>query len=134
MQWMAEPIEIVLAGHPPSKKNGYTPRRDRPGFFKNSKLQTEIDRLAIQVPGEYRDLKLESPDIDYYFTYTKANWDRDNAAVCLGDILVTMGVLASDNLAHCNGRITLHPAVRGPYDETRIVLTPRELCEPRQES
>jgi hypothetical protein len=119
----SEPIEMEFSGHVPSKKNSYTPKRG--GMFKSKDLQDAIDRLAMQVPGEFRDLKLVSPQIEYFFTYTKANWDRDNAAVTLGDILVQMGVLANDNIASCNGPIVIHPAVRGDYDSCRIVITPR---------
>ncbi len=119
------PIEITLRGHVPSKKNAYTPRRDKPGMFKNSKLQTELDRLAMQIPGYVRDLKLESPAIEFHFTYARANSDRDNAVTTCLDLLVSMGVLADDNTKRCNGLITIHPAVHGDYDGARIILTPK---------
>ena len=126
-----EPVEIILLGHVPSKKNRYTPRKGGKGFFKNSDLQTELDRLAMQIPAEARDLRLEHPDVAFFFTYTKANWDRDNAVQCLMDLLVQYKTLEDDNLAHCNGTITIHPAVRGEQDSVRIVLTPSATLDNR---
>jgi hypothetical protein len=120
-----DPIEIVLLGKVPSKKNRYRPRKGGKGFFKDSTLQDELDRLALQIPAEARDLRLRHPAIDFYFTYTKANYDRDNACQCLLDLLVSpYRVLEDDNIAQCNGTITIHPAVRGEQDSVRIVLTP----------
>ena len=128
-----EPVEILLLGKTPSKKNRYTPRKGGKGFFKNKDLQMELDRLAVQIPPEARDLRLKHPAIDFYFTYTVANFDRDNAVVTLMDILTGYAVLdGSDNIAHCNGTITIHPAVRGEQDGVRIVLTPSAtLDKPR---
>ena len=128
-----EPVEILLLGKTPSKKNRYTPRKGGKGFFKNSDLQAELDRLSIQIPAEARDLRLRHPAIDFFFTYTIANFDRDNAVVTLMDILTGYAVLdGSDNIAHCNGTITIHPAVRGEQDSVRIVLTPSAtLDKPR---
>jgi hypothetical protein len=127
-----EPVEILLLGKVPSKKNRYTPRKGGKGFFKNKNLQMELDRLAIQIPAEARDLRLRHPAIDFYFTYTIANFDRDNAVVTLMDILTGYAVLdGSDNIAHCNGTITIHPAVRGEQDSVRIVLTPSATLDNR---
>ena len=121
----AEPIVLHLSGHVPSKKNSYTPQPNGKGFFKNQNLQTAIDRLAMQIPGEFRDLNLVSPEINFHFVYERANWDRDGAAVTLLDILVQMSVLKNDNLASCNGLIQIHPAVRGDQDAVTIVLIPQ---------
>jgi hypothetical protein len=121
-----EPIVIEARGHTPSKKNAYTPRKDGRGMFKNSRLQEQIDRLAIQVPPDARDLRLISPDITFEFTYVKANWDRDGAVVTWMDILVQMSVIQNDNIASCNGRIVIEPAVRGEYDSVKITLVPKE--------
>jgi hypothetical protein len=124
-----EPIEISLRGHIPSKKNSYSPRKDRPGFFKNSKLQSQLDRLALQIPVECRDLNLESPDLHFYFTYEKANWDTDNAMTSLIDLLVQYGVLANDNIRRLNGMKVIHPAVKDKYDGCRIVIFPMEFID-----
>lgn len=119
-----EPIELILIGKPPSKKNRYTPNKDGKGFHKNKRLQTELDRLAMQIPGQYRDLNLVSPDISFHFTFEKFNSDRDGAVTAILDILVDMSVLRGDNTTSCNGTITIHPAVRGEQDSVRVVLTP----------
>jgi len=119
-----EPIELTLIGKVPSKKNRYTPNKDGKGFHKDKRLQLELNRLAMQIPGEYRDLNLISPAIDVYFTYEKFNADRDNGTTCVIDLLVSMNVLKNDNAASCNGTITIHPAVRGEQDSVRVVLTP----------
>jgi len=121
----ADRIEIHFRGHIPSKKNSYSPRKDRPGFFKNSKLQGQLDRLAMQIPGEYRDLRMESPDLHFYFTYQKANWDTDNAMTCLIDLLVEYGVLVNDNIRRLNGLKVIHQAVKGEFDGCRIEIVPR---------
>ncbi len=122
---MNGPLVLELHGHVPGKKNMYTPRKDGKGFFKNSELQTRIDRLAMQIPGWARDLKLVHADLSFHFTYTKANWDRDGAYVCLLDLMVDMGVLAGDRLSNCNGTNTIHPAERGEYDGVKIVIFPK---------
>src|SRR5207249_3091312 len=125
LEGMPDQIEILLRGKVPSKKNAYTPRRDRPGMFKSSKLQTELNRLAVQVPGYCRDLQLENPTLEFFFTYVKANSDRDGAVTTCMDILVSMGVLVNDNTKRCNGLITIHPSVKGDCDGVKIILTPK---------
>jgi Holliday junction resolvase RusA-like endonuclease len=117
-------LTLNLKGHVPSKKNSYRPKKGGKGFYKDDRLQAELDRLAMQIPGEFRDLNLISPAISFTFTYTKANWDRDNAVTALLDILVSMSVIKNDNLASCNGRIVIEPAVRGEDDGVVIVITP----------
>ena len=123
---MREPIVVQFRGTVPSKKNSYTPRSRGKGFFKSKSLQEAIDRLALQIPAEVRDLHLDSPDITFHFTFRKFNADRDNKVTCLLDVLVAYGVLADDNTLRCNGRITIEPAVRGEYDSVTITLVPRD--------
>jgi hypothetical protein len=118
-------ITIQFRGHPPSKKNLYSPRKDRPGMFKNAALRTALDRLAIQIPSDARDLKLENPDIGVYFYYTKANWDRTNAWQTIEDLLVEYGVLSDDNIRRNNGTITIHPAIKFDYDGCTVILHPK---------
>lgn len=129
---MDETVEIEFLGKIPSKKNSYTPRKGGHGMFKSKELTQQLDRLAMQIPGDVRDLKLESPEIDFYFRYQSANWDRDNAATSLMDLLVNYGVLVNDNIKRSNGRITIHPAEHGEFDGCRVVLTPR-LSEPEHQ-
>jgi hypothetical protein len=124
----ASPVVLFLRGKVPSKKNAYTPNKNGKGLHKSRDLQTAIDRLALQIPAEFRDLKLVSPDITFDFVYQKFNSDRDNQMTCLMDILVQYSVLRGDNATSCNGRITINPAVRGEYDAVTITIVPKELC------
>lgn len=126
---MNDPIVLELRGHVPGKKNLYVPNKDGKGFHIDREVKAAIDRLAMQIPGQYRDLKLEHPDIDFNFTYRTANWDKDNAATTLLDLLVEYGVLFNDNIAHCNGRVSTNPAVRGEYDSATIVILPKSQTE-----
>jgi len=120
-----DPVVLEFRGRIPSSKNRYTPRKDKPGFFKNSKLQDELDRIALQIPGWARDLKLENPEISVHFKYTTANWDRTNAWQGLEDLLVSYGVLRNDNIRRSNSLISLHPAEKSDYDGVKVILIPR---------
>jgi hypothetical protein len=119
-----DPFTIELRGHIAAKKNNWRPRKGG-GIVLDKDARTAIDRLAMQIPGHIRDLHLESPDIEFIFSYERANWDRDNAVTTLLDILVQMGTLVDDNIRRCNGRITIHPAIQGWYDGVNIVVTPQ---------
>jgi Holliday junction resolvase RusA-like endonuclease len=114
--------EIQLSGKPCSKKNRYTPRSDGKGFFKNTKLKADLDWLAIQIPGQYRDLKLVDPDITVQMYVMNYRMDRDNILVSMMDLLVQAGVLRNDNMADCNGTITIPPAIRSGSWQTIITL------------
>jgi hypothetical protein len=116
-----ELIIIELFGQIPSKKNRYTPRKDGKGMFKNSNLQTELDRLAMQIPGWARDFNLVSPDIQFQFYVRNGRSDRDSAVTTILDLLVEYGVLKNDTIASCNGTMTTHPAILA--DEWRTVVT-----------
>lgn len=120
-----EPIVIEIRGRVPASKNRYTPRKGGKGFFKNTALQTELDRIALQIPGWARSLKLESPEIHIHFRYTTANWDRTNAYQSLEDLLVKYGVLANDNLKRANGLVSIHPAEKSDSDGVTVVLIPQ---------
>lgn len=121
---MEDPITVELLGVVPSKKNRYHPASNGKGFFKDSKLQAELDRLALQIPGSVRDIKLESPQIDFYITYVRADHDRDNCVTTILDLLVEYGVLVNDNIKRCNGAMHIWPAEKGEYDKVTVVLTP----------
>jgi len=107
-----DPIEIELIGRIPSKKNKYSTRIGRKGIFKDCKLRAELDSLLIQIPAYLRGLNLEHPDIEVSVYVSNLKQDRDNMLTTILDILVESGVLADDSVAHCNGRITLLPAVK----------------------
>ena len=122
----SDTIVIVFAGRVPSKKNRYTPNKDGKGMHKDRKLQGELDRLALQIPGHLRDLKLESPEVHFYFKYSgRANWDRDNACTALIDVLVQYGVLAGDQIRRFNGLLVIHPAEKSDEDVATVVLIPK---------
>lgn len=117
--------EFKLLGPLRAKKNRYTPRRDKRGFFKSSKLQEQIDRIAIQIPGELRDLKLESPDMEVWFYSPSRRFDRDGSLTTLLDILKQYGVIVDDNVAHFNGTVVLHPCLFAEFDYTIIKMVDR---------
>lgn len=125
-EFPAYDYEIELLGPVPSKKNSYTPRKDRPGVFKNSKLRAELDRLQIQIPGYVRDLKLVSPDIEIEMQVPNGRRDRDGALTTILDLLVSTGVLKNDSAAQCNGLVTLLPVTFGPDWRTIIRLGKRD--------
>lgn len=84
--------------------------------------QQDLDRLAMQVPAEVRDLGLVHPDIEFFFTVPDGRIDTDNSVTTCMDILVKMGVLQNDSVARNNGRKIIHPAQRGPIAKTTIML------------
>lgn len=88
-----------------------------------SVAKESMNRAAMQIPGELRDLKLQHPDLDVYFVVGRLNVDRDNILSSVLDLLVEYGVLADDNVAQFNGAVTLHPAMlRENGWETTILL------------
>lgn len=119
----SEPMVLHLLGHVPAKKNNWRPRKGG-GIVLDRDTREAIDRLAMQIPGRFRDLRLESPEIEFYFTYMRGGWDRDNAATTLLDVLVEYGVLYDDNIKRGNGKITIHPALPADSDGVTIVIIP----------
>jgi hypothetical protein len=119
-----EPVIIEFRGFA-AKKNQWRPRAGGKGIFLDSTTRQKLTSLELQVPGDVRDLKLEHPDMEWFFTYTHARIDRDNIKQTILDILVKYGVLAGDNFAHLNGLEITHPAVRGEYESIKVILLPR---------
>jgi hypothetical protein len=120
-------IEITFHGQVISKKNLYMPTiaGGTVIFIKNSALQAKLDTLACQIPGDYRDIKLENPDIRVEMTVAHIRGDQDGAYTTLLDLLVDAGVLYNDNIARCNGRKILEPCVISDHWKTVVTLTPR---------
>ena len=121
--------QVSLFGSLPSKKNMYRPRKDRPGMFKDSKLRLELDRLALQIPGELRGLELVNPDIEVFFEIPEPAGrqrpdaaDRDGKLTTILDLLVAYKVLKDDSIRYCNGTMIVHPAKIGTQHYTKIVL------------
>ena len=124
----SEPLTLSLWGSVPSKKNSYRPRKGGKGFYKDDKLQAELDYLTLQIPAEMRGLKLQHPDMTFRFTVAKGatRRDRDNMCQTLIDVLVSAGVLWDDSISQCNGRIIIEPAVVGDQFHTIVELVPKE--------
>jgi hypothetical protein len=121
---------IEFRGRIPSTKNRYTPSKGGKGFFKDPTLQAELDRIALQIPGWARDMKLESPEIHVHLKYTKATYDRTNVWQALEDLLVKYGCLSNDNIKRANGMVTIHPAESSEYDGATVILIPRAADAP----
>jgi Holliday junction resolvase RusA-like endonuclease len=125
----AKVYEITLFGQVPGKKNRYSPtvnkKTGKAMFIKDSKLQKELDDLLVQIPGELRNLRLESPDIEVELTVPNGRADRDNIFTSLLDVLVQARVLRNDSTAASNGRYTIYPATISDYYKTVIRITPR---------
>ena len=127
--------EFTLLSKPIAKKNSLRPvqRKDgRLGIINDRAGKALLDRLAMQVPPEVRDLGLIDPAIEVTFGVPaeylagKRNrrFDRDNAFTSVVDILIDMGVMADDSVGGgCNGTITIHPAIVDESWRTTVVLT-----------
>jgi len=119
---------IELWGEVNSKKNNLMPvRRGKGlGLAYNQKSRKSVDDLMVQVPGSVRNLNLEHPDLDFYFTVPNGRSDRDGMVVTVLDLLVKSSTLRNDAIASLNGRLTIHPAVISDHWKTVIVLTTKE--------
>lgn len=127
---MTEPIVISLRGPIPSKKNMNRPNKNGKGLHQDKSLKLLLDRLEMQVPGYARDLRLESPELEFQFYYSKANWDLDNGETTILDILVKYGVLANDNIKRLNGKRTTWPAIKAEYPGCDVTIIPAAAGEP----
>ena len=112
------PIEIEFAGEPLAFKNekkpGWGRKKDgslKPTIYTDKNAKAILDSFQLQIPGMYRNLKLEHPDIEIEFSMATDKHDRDNVLCLVLDALRKQGVLREDNVRHCNGKITLMPAV-----------------------
>jgi hypothetical protein len=92
-------------------------------MYKDEGLQTELDRLAVQIPAECRDLNLLHPDLDVTFWVLDRRSDRDNMLTTLLDLLKDYGVIRNDSIAQCNGTVILRPAIICDHYKTVIILT-----------
>lgn len=121
------PITLIILGKIPAKKNTKKVIKTRSGKWTATygSAQQEIDRIELQIPGEVRDLNLVHPEIEFTFSAPLQNWDRDNAVTTLLDVLVKYSVLKNDSVLQCNGKIVIHPCVRGDW-ETVIDILPKE--------
>lgn len=114
---------FTLYGITKSKKNAYTPRKG--GMFKNKELADELDELEKQVPGDVRDLCLEHPDMIFLFSSRSSRRDRDGLLASVLDVLVRCKVIVDDSIAHCNGFMTIVPAILQDEDSVVVSIYPR---------
>ena len=128
----ADPIIITIRGYC-SKKNRKAPNANGRGLHIEPKTQQMIQRMEIQVPGSVRDLKLDNPEVEWFFTYTNARVDKDGIITTVLDILQKYGVILNDNVKRFNGKQTIWPAEPGEEDMVTVVLHPQvaETTSPR---
>jgi hypothetical protein len=130
---------IQLHGRIPTKKNEKTIGPDsRTGKLKlwyGAEDRQRIADLVQYAALEWRDVRtgrlpaVEHPALCFEFyvqgaagaaTRTRYRKDRDNMTTTVLDALVKAGALVDDDIAHCNGRIQILPAVIGPTEGARI--------------
>jgi Holliday junction resolvase RusA-like endonuclease len=109
-----------------SKKNlqveGISKKTGKKYRYYKKEAQASMDSLCLQIPGHMRDLKLEHPDIEIRMTVPNRRIDRDSVLVTILDVLKKMRVIREDNVAHCNGRVTIYPAQTADYWFTEVKL------------
>ena len=121
---ITEPVVIKFIGYC-SKKNRKAPRKDGRGLFLEKKTRITLKQMEAQVPGEYRDIFLENPSVEWSFTYTYAGIDIDGIISTVLDILQKYGVIRNDNIKRFGGRAVINEPVRGDVDSVTITLTPK---------
>lgn len=124
MHSVSEPIVVEFRGFC-SKKNRKAPRPGGHGLFLEPKARNIIQRMELQVPAEARDLMLESPEVEWFVTYTNGHIDMDGIMTTVLDILQKYRVIVNDNLVHFGGKQTIWEPIRGEYDSVKIVLIPK---------
>lgn len=76
---------------------------------------------------------LEHPDMAITFYVSDGRADRDNKLSTLLDVLQKAHVIRNDNIAHCNARMVLNPAVflEKSQEEFTTIQFPGELSAKR---
>lgn len=123
----SEPFDIEFFGKIEAKKNNLLPvvrKNGNAALVYSSKARASMDSLMLQVPGEFRDMRLISPDVEFFFTVADGRSDRDNMRTSLLDCLVKMGVLRNDSMAAFNGKETAWPAVISDHYRTVVRIHP----------
>lgn len=107
----------MLLGHCPAKKNNWHPRPGG-GIRLDTEAAEHIQALTDLAWIEWRKLwsphaapLLEHPAMRITFHVRDKRSDRDNKLATLLDILQKAKILRNDNVAHCNGVLTLLPAI-----------------------
>jgi len=122
---MPEPIVVLTIWGFCSKKNRKAPRAGGRGLYQEPKARLMIQRMEMQIPPEARALMLESPDVDWEFTYTNGHADEDGVISTVLDILQKYRVIVNDNFSHFAGKKIIWPAKRGEVDSVTVRLWPK---------
>lgn len=117
------PVDLTIHGFC-SKKNRKIPA-GKGRVRMDPKNQLIMDRMALQIPGWARDLRIDSPRlVEWFFTYTNGHADPDGAITTMLDLLQEYGVILNDNFTHFGGEQIIHKAVKGEQDSIRVVIHP----------
>jgi hypothetical protein len=103
------------------KKNGQMGM----GLATKPEAREAMNRLAMQIPGEFRDLRLRHPRTEVWFYVARDDFDRSNGWCCLEDLLWQYGVIVDDCVREFNAELVLHPAELGDEWRTVVMLTPQ---------
>ena len=129
-----EPIVLTFYGEPPAHKNEKMPIRRRKkngemgmGLATKPAAKEAMNRLAVQITGEYRDLKIRHPHVEVWFYVMRDDFDRSNGWCCIEDLLWQYGVTVDDCVREFNGELLIHPAILCKEWKTVVALTPPAL-------
>lgn len=110
---------LILYGHVPAKKNRWRSRNG--GVYIPSEVAEQVNSLTMQAEELWGDLPtLEHPELTVRFVVRNRKGDRDNKLTTVLDCLQGAKVIRNDNVAHCNGRIILEPAIIEGQERTII--------------
>lgn len=116
---------LTIPGLVPSKKNLL--RVTRNGSYHDKAIATQIETLNDRAWIAWRQLHggvgpvLEHPTMAFTFHVNNQRSDRDNRLTTILDVLQKAMVLRNDNIAHCNGRIVIEPAVLTKAEESTVI-------------
>lgn len=124
----SKPIDLILFGHVPSKKNAYRSHGKR--RFKDPVILKQIEKLNQQIKDQVDRIELSNPMIRAQFVVRDFRGDLDNKWTTIQDCLVEMGVLKNDSMAHVrNFNVT---GTKGKREHVRIRLVTRGSSNARQ--
>jgi hypothetical protein len=115
-------VTITLRGPIPCKKSLYR-RGKSGGLFLDTKVKAAIDALILQAQWRWHSGPLEHPEITVTFQVLDRRSDRDGKLATVLDVLQKAGVILNDNIAHCNGRIVIEPAIVGDTEGSIIRIS-----------
>lgn len=110
---------LTLLGPVPSKKNLW--KHGRGHSYIPEEVTEQINSLTLQAKSQWRRKPVEHPNITIQFYVTSRRQDRDNMVTTILDCLTKGGVLVNDNIARCNGMLSVVPAVVVKQYERTVV-------------